>query len=198
VSPGSDRGRQRNPDNHEIIKALAETFPKKIKRVYELNRAILSYSKELSTTLTLDRERVNLKEFLDEIAGEYREQPSLQGIELRVLCADAVWVEIDAQKMRRVFRNLIRNAADACAGQAGAKIVVEVRVDRDSVTVLVTDNGPGVPEKIRDRLFHPFETYGKENGTGLGLAMARRLVVAHGGTLELLETQGGACFEVVI
>jgi signal transduction histidine kinase len=66
------------------------------------------------------------------------------------------------------------------------------------VTVFVSDNGPGVPEKIRDRLFQPFETYGKENGTGLGLAMSRRLVSAHGGRLELLESQGGACFAVVL
>jgi signal transduction histidine kinase len=189
---------QRNPNNHEIIKALAETFPKKLKRVYELNRAILSYSKELSTALTLEREQVNLKGFLSEIADEYRPQPALQGVELSVIAQDSLSVEIDPGKMRRVFRNLIRNAADACTGRPGSRITLEARSYRDGVVVLVSDNGPGIPAKIRDRLFQPFETYGKESGTGLGLAMSRRLVDAHGGKLELLESQVGACFQILL
>ena len=66
--------------------------------------------------------------------------------------------------------------------------------------LVLADEGPGVPQEIRDRLFDPFVTRGKKAGTGLGLAVARRFVEDHGGTLELLpEAAGpGARFRIVL
>lgn len=189
---------QRFPGNQELVKALAETFPEKIKKVYELNRAILRYSKELSTTLELDRQPTDLKTFLEEIADEYRSQPLLDGTKIAVLSNGAAHVQIDQSHMRRVFRNLIRNAAEACAGRSGSKISVEIAASRDGVHVTVSDNGPGISDKILDRLFQPFETYGKENGTGLGLALSQRLVTAHGGEIALVASAVGARFQVTI
>jgi len=65
---------------------------------------------------------------------------------------------------------------------------------------VLADEGPGVPAEIRDRVFDPFVTAGKKGGTGLGLAVARRFVEDHGGTLELLPaSQGpGARFRIVL
>ena len=53
--------------------------------------------------------------------------------------------------------------------------------------MILADEGPGVPEEVRDRLFQPFVTTGKRGGTGLGLAVARRFVEDHGGSLELCD-----------
>lgn len=64
--------------------------------------------------------------------------------------------------------------------------------------VLVSDNGPGISPKIRGRLFKPFESYGKENGTGFGLVLSQRLVMAHGGQIELPESNSGARFVVAL
>jgi signal transduction histidine kinase len=64
------------------------------------------------------------------------------------------------------------------------------------VKILVSDNGPGVAPEIKDKLFRPFESFGKENGTGLGLAMSRRLIEMQGGNLELVESGSGAVFQL--
>ena len=62
----------------------------------------------------------------------------------------------------------------------------------------MSDNGHGIAPQIRDKLFRPFESFGKENGTGLGLAMSKRLVELQGGSLEWVESAIGACFLINI
>ena len=66
------------------------------------------------------------------------------------------------------------------------------------LVLTLADEGPGVPPEIRDRLFEPFVTRGKKGGTGLGLAVARRFVEDHGGTLELLPEGPGARFRIAM
>jgi two-component system C4-dicarboxylate transport sensor histidine kinase DctB len=92
--------------------------------------------------------------------------------------------------------NLLDNARDALAGEANARIWLEVRTEDSHVQVRVADNGPGVPAEIVDKLFQPFTTEGKAHGTGLGLAIVRNLVQAHNGTVEYdaTGTEGGAGF----
>ena len=186
----------RRPDNIELVKAIATTFPKKLGRVQELNRAILSFSKELSSAVTLEHEQVDLGKFIEEISDEFRPQPLLQGTVITVKSSSTVLLEIDSSKMRRVFRNLIRNAAEACSGGAGSRIDIEIKKSGGFIEIFISDNGPGISEKIKDRLFHPFESYGKVNGTGLGLAMSKRLVLAHGGDIVLEPSAQGARFKI--
>ncbi len=69
------------------------------------------------------------------------------------------------------------------------------------LVITLADEGPGVAEEVRDRLFQPFATFGKKKGTGLGLAVARRFIEDHGGTIELLPNvppQGGARFRIAL
>ena len=100
-------------------------------------------------------------------------------------------VDADPARLRQVFGNLLLNAA-----QAGARRV-EVRGGPvDGVAcVEVRDDGPGVGPSVRARLFEPFAT-GRPEGTGLGLAVSRRIVERHGGALRLLDGPGGASFEI--
>jgi two-component system OmpR family sensor kinase len=101
--------------------------------------------------------------------------------------------EGDARRLRQVFANLLQNAAQA-QGQGEVRLVAGV--DGGQLVVRVEDDGPGVPAAVRARLFDPFIT-GKQNGTGLGLALCRRLVERHGGTLRLVpESRQGSTFEV--
>jgi nitrogen-specific signal transduction histidine kinase len=68
-----------------------------------------------------------------------------------------------------------------------------------SITISVADNGPGIAESIRDRLFHPFVSYGKENGTGLGLAVVQKIVQDHGGEIVMERTvQNKTVFRIVL
>jgi nitrogen-specific signal transduction histidine kinase len=60
--------------------------------------------------------------------------------------------------------------------------------DGSTVTIEVSDNGPGIPEAIREKVFHPFVSFGKENGTGLGLTVVQKIVQDHGGSVVMDRT----------
>jgi signal transduction histidine kinase len=119
--------------------------------------------------------------------------PALAGIEVRVHgdpAGDAV-LRGDPQLLERVVRNLLHNAAQAEreAGRAGP-VDVAFRLQPDGAEVAVEDRGPGLPPEVRARLFHPFAT-GRRGGVGLGLALAHRIVVLHGGRIRLEDRPGG-------
>ena len=189
---------RRNPDNKALVQAMAEAFPTKVQRIYDLNKAILAYSKELSKPVELEKEQINVSEFIKSVAAEFQGQPFFEKIDLSVVVSNSrLTIQSDAKLLRRVLRNLIRNAGEAI--QAVDKPIVRIeahasRVASSRVEILISDNGPGIAPQIRDRLFRPFESFGKEHGTGLGLAMSRRLMEAQGGSLELIESKIGATF----
>ncbi|HWD98627.1 MAG TPA: ATP-binding protein, partial [Bryobacteraceae bacterium] len=101
-------------------------------------------------------------------------------------------VLLERGRMERVFLNLLNNALEAMPDGGAITITAERVVDK--VIVRVADTGPGIPRAIRDRLFQPFVTAGK-NGLGLGLALSRQAAHAHGGDLWVEDAPGaGACF----
>jgi signal transduction histidine kinase len=99
----------------------------------------------------------------------------------------------------RVLNNLLSNAVHAVAEVRNAQIEVRVRlISDDSVQIRVRDNGPGIPEIERERIFEPRFTT-KSQGTGMGLAMVRAIVRQYGGDVNLVSVDGaGACFEIVL
>jgi signal transduction histidine kinase len=108
-------------------------------------------------------------------------------------------VEGDDVLLRQAFLNLLRNALEACV-QSGVtpKIVVEGTIDGGLARVTVHDNGPGIPEDQRDRVFRPFFTT-KPSGTGLGLALVQKIVVTHNGRVTVSASPvGGACLQVTL
>ncbi len=115
-----------------------------------------------------------------------------QGVKLDAeLPPGPVELNIDAAQVQQVLLNLLLNALDALP-QGGA-VRVEVRPatpDEPTVAVRVRDSGPGIAPRIRERLFEPFVS-SKETGLGLGLSISRRLVEAHGGTIQGENAPGG-------
>jgi signal transduction histidine kinase len=96
-------------------------------------------------------------------------------------------------RMERVFFNLITNSLEAMPH--GGKIRIGARRADNCVLIEVEDTGPGIPRGIRDRLFEPFVTAGKEDGLGLGLALSRQTVLDHGGDMWT-EPAAGAFFTI--
>ncbi|HEU0301261.1 MAG TPA: HAMP domain-containing sensor histidine kinase, partial [Longimicrobium sp.] len=95
----------------------------------------------------------------------------------------------DAYYLRQAVENLVRNAREAMAGQAGARLAVSVLRDAGHAVVHIADNGPGIPPDKLDRIFQPFvSTKGK--GMGLGLAICREIVESHGGRIEVESAEG--------
>ena len=145
------------------------------------------------------RELFPLKSVVDEV-GDGLSLPREQ-IAWRVTLDAQLKIDADREHMFRVLTNLVRNAIQAIEAQgAGTSGEVSITADRtsSSVRLRVSDTGPGVPAKARERLFQAFQGSVRRGGTGLGLAIAHELVAAHGGTLELIDTATGAVFEIVI
>ena len=111
------------------------------------------------------------------------------------LTVDGTFAEIlgDEVLLRQVFGNLVRNAVDACEG-AGVTPDIRSRgwvdVAHHSCRVSVDDNGPGIPEASRERIFQPFFTT-RSQGTGLGLAIVQKIVVMHNGRVIVADARGG-------
>lgn len=113
-------------------------------------------------------------------------------LEVDTAAAPAVW-SLDPGRMREVIVNLVDNAR-----AAGPPVRVTVRADKRRLVIEVADRGPGVPEEDRERIFEPFFT-GKTQGTGLGLAVVRRVIEQHGGTITVhAHAGGGALFRAEI
>jgi two-component system sensor histidine kinase PilS (NtrC family) len=105
-----------------------------------------------------------------------------------------VWM--DDEQMRQVFMNLAVNSCEAMESGGTLEITAE-RTGEQKVRVAFKDNGPGIDPEGLERMFEPFFTT-KDGGTGLGLAMANKIAVAHGGSIEFRNTERGAVFTIVL
>lgn len=120
----------------------------------------------------------------------HHELPGLSQVDV-----EGAWgrVEGDEVLLRQVFGNLIRNAAEACQ-EAGTTPCIRIRGEVDArqgvCRVSVDDNGPGIPESARGRVFEPFFTT-RSRGTGLGLAIVQKVVVMHNGRVTVRGAPGG-------
>ncbi len=104
----------------------------------------------------------------------------------------------DPKKLERAVHNLVLNACEAVPLDSGKVDIRTARVG-DAVEITVSDNGHGIPEAIRDSVFQPFVSHGKENGTGLGLAVAQKVVQDHGGRISVASSgESGTTFKLAI
>jgi two-component system nitrogen regulation sensor histidine kinase NtrY len=131
-----------------------------------------------------------------------------QGIDVRwELPDEPLIVAIDRQMLRRVLVNLVRNAVEAIRGarpepvEGGGRgrVLVYAQKLLEGAAIMVDDDGPGVPEAVRERVFDPYFTT-KPEGTGLGLAIVKKIVVEHNGEIAVLRSVrlGGASFVVTL
>jgi signal transduction histidine kinase len=91
-------------------------------------------------------------------------------------------VSIDPDRMTEVINNLVGNALQALGGKGGT-ITVATRRAEEGAEIRVSDTGPGLPEQVLRRLFEPYVST-TQGGTGLGMAIARRIILDHGGRIE--------------
>jgi len=114
------------------------------------------------------------------------------------LSADLIELEAEENKLLRILQNLVGNAIEAFDSGVSGNVDIQLRdTGENEITITVSDDGPGIPEPIRAQFFEPFVTYGKSRGTGLGTAIVKSLVEAHGGDISFTtETGEGTTFTI--
>jgi signal transduction histidine kinase len=137
-------------------------------------------------------ERVDLNELLDTLVAEYLEIGAAVSLEGKALAP----VQAKARALKRCLRNLVDNAL-----KFGQRAMIDVE-DGDALVIRVTDQGPGIPEDLLERVFEPFYRLESSRnrdtgGTGLGLSIARDVAQMHGGTVTLRNhPEGGLIAEL--
>jgi len=142
-------------------------------------------------------ERHDLAALVSEFVATYGDAWS--GIEVRYESDSPAWAAVDRDMLRQVLANLCDNSALAIGARPGT-ISLTVTASKEAVMLDVSDDGPGVDESVRARLFEPYATTrGVGEGMGLGLAISKKVLLDHGGDLELLATSPtGSTFRLTL
>jgi signal transduction histidine kinase len=176
------------------IAAEAELLGRRARSAEELEaglRSIAGNAEEMAAILDtlmkaaraeagLDRGRAQLESLLDRVATRWRPAFAARGIALELATPAGLQVGVDAEVAERILTPLLQNA------ERHAVAHVSLSAERAGTTVLIhlDDDGPGIPEELRDAVFEPGRTATNGDGAGLGLALARRLARATGGDVE--------------
>lgn len=168
----------RKTDDPDILKILG-MMDDQIDRFGSMAEEIIDFSRG---TALLDIGPVDVTELVDEVAGIFAGKIARREIRLRRRIGYDGSFEGDFNKLLRVLQNLVGNALDAMP--KGGTLGIGVTRDGPVVRFEVSDDGPGIPEEIRGRIFEPFQTHGKKHGTGLGLAIVKKIAEDHRGSVR--------------
>jgi len=173
----------------------------------KLSHAVVALARRLSNTTQeiLDYTRGGrmalrlapspLPAFLEQVVEVLKVDFSDRGIEVVAEWGYTGEVWMDPDRMAQVVHNIAANARDAMP--EGGRLTIATRQADDWVELHFADTGPGVPPELAERIFEPFVSYGKREGAGLGLAIARRIVREHGGEIDVESSAGGGATFVV-
>ena len=147
-------------------------------------------------------EDVGMEELLADVVEDARFEAELRGCTVSFSGDANIVVQGRAELLYRAIENVVRNAVKYTAENSQVELRAEQDAGREMLKLSVLDRGPGIAEAERDRIFEPFfrsEAHGKSDGYGLGLAIAQRVVLAHGGMISASNRQdGGLCVEIML
>ena len=172
----------------ETVRSQAELIVRMVDRLDRMTAEILDFARAGGRVV---RRRLPLRQFFGDLADDLeKELPGVSIVRTLDLPEEAAGA-LDEDKIRRAIGNLTSNARDVMGGRGVVHLAVRLAPPAEAgaperLLIEVADEGPGVPPEIRATLFEPFVTARKKGGTGLGLAVARRFVEDHGGTIELV------------
>ncbi len=171
----------------------------------EIRIAVTQMTDLLESLLEFSRTRESLRpsygdvrSAVDRAAQGVKAHPEFHRIRIRVSCEGSTEGWFDFKKLERALLNLLLNACEVVPAETG-KIDVGLRRNGENLEIRIADNGPGIAEAVRDRLFEPFVSHGKENGTGMGLTVVQKILQDHGGDVAVEQTSAaGTTFRINI
>lgn len=185
IKKGSARKEQ-----YELAKEIKDSS----EYMVQIVEGMLDISAIESGSISLNRDEVDLNKLIQRAVSLNRPSAEKKNIRLDInLCGEGCTKTIDYHKFQQVLNNLISNAIKY--SEKDTTTTVGVEKDKTDVAIYVADEGQGIPEEDRDKLFQPFakinvEATAGEKSTGLGLAISKKIVEAHGGTINV-ETKVG-------
>jgi nitrogen fixation/metabolism regulation signal transduction histidine kinase len=175
-------------DDSELLDRATSTIISQVEALKSMVNAFGDYARPPQLTTRPVALHALIGEVLDLYANDQRLSLTRQFVE-----GDPM-VKVDAVRLRQAMHNLLKNALEAIGDQRRPQIVVSSRIVRigDStwVDISIADNGPGLPEAFGDRWFEPY-TSSKARGTGLGLAVVKKIAEEHGGSVRANAREGG-------
>jgi len=168
-----------------------------VNQMTELIDSLLEFSR---TRESLRRTYGSVKESVDRVVQAVRTHPRFHAVRIAVRQEGNCIGWFDTKKLERALYNLLLNACEAIAGAGeDGRINIDLREVPGGLQIRLSDNGRGIPQSIRGKLFEPFISYGKENGTGLGLTVVQKIVQDHGGDVVVEKTsEQGTVFRITL
>lgn len=165
---------------------------KQVERITNMVSELLDFARGSQTTFVMAR--MDYSVFIKQLIEEIQAEVAVKNVKLvYVNEPPALMIQLNPQRLSRVFHNLIGNAADAMSG--GGTIKLKFSRDGNDIVTELQDSGAGIAPEIADKLFQAFATYGKSNGTGLGLSICKKIVQDHRGKIYARNApDGGAIF----
>jgi signal transduction histidine kinase len=166
-----------------------------VNQMTDLIESLLEFSR---TRESLRPSYGDVRSAVDRAVQGVKVHPEFQRIRIRISGEGSTEGWFDFKKLERVFLNLLLNACEVVPADSG-KIEIALRRQGESLEIRIEDNGPGIADAVRDRLFEPFVSHGKENGTGMGLTVVQKILQDHGGEVAVEQTSAsGTTFRVNI
>lgn len=176
---------ERKLEEGDERRSIAQRIREELQRLEGILREFL----DLASPVSDSRETVDLRELASQVAELMIEEANAEAVSLQPVAGSGS-VVADREAVRRAIINLVRNAIQASPREG--RVIVRVDEQHEHVILTVTDEGPGLDPKLEERAFDAFVT-GRASGTGLGLAMVRRVAEEHDGSVSLINrAQGGA------
>jgi nitrogen fixation/metabolism regulation signal transduction histidine kinase len=178
----------RDEKDTRVVEECLDSILKEVEVLKNLAQEFSSFAKMPEPTL----KPTDLNETVRSILDLY--VPTFEGLDLVTSYGEGLpYVEADPDQIRRVIGNIVKNAAEAMEGKG--RLAVATSQSGGMVRVEIADTGPGIPEEMKERIFDPYYTT-KKHGTGLGLAMAYRIIQDHGGKISMETGPDGTTFFV--
>ncbi|MEP1229878.1 MAG: HAMP domain-containing sensor histidine kinase [Litorimonas sp.] len=182
-------------DKDERIKTIGDKLTRNIERGVGLTEDVLAYSKAETADPVMENLRISflLGEVAADVVGQFK------GTSFKNKVPSELLVHADPDHAYRIFNNLFRNAAQAMQSQDKRVLSVAADVHDGRVNIMLTDTGPGLPDKARNNLFQAFKGGQGKGSTGLGLTISKELSIANGGDINLVQSDAsGTRFQVTL
>jgi signal transduction histidine kinase len=170
---------KRKSGNEESAK-LADEMIHQVDRFVNMTQEILDFTRGVSS---MNIQEHNFEEVMESVLNFIQQDMDKNKIALVRESAFKGKVKLDQDKIVRVFYNIASNARDAMG--EGGSLTVKTAGENGLVKIEFTDTGSGMPEEVKKRIFEPFMSHGKKHGTGLGMAIVKKVIDDHHGKIEI-------------